>query len=120
MCQTRAGQPLGAVLVVIGLFLSPSLLTLSVNEIVLRQLTAALPALVSLSLLIPLCSQQRQQEQHQACAASPCHCCPLLTGMPTASLAAAAFCCRAVPEALPGSKQSPPCGTAAPGVLCCP
>ena len=58
VCKMKAGYPLvsypGAVLVVIGSFFSflSSLLSLSVNEIVLNQLTATLPGLVSLKIAL--------------------------------------------------------------------
>lgn len=58
MCKMKAGECLvsypGAVFVVIGNFFSflSSLLSLSVNEIVLKQLTATLPGLVSLKIAL--------------------------------------------------------------------
>lgn len=53
VCEMKAGGPC-AVVVVIGNVFSffSSLLSLSVNEIVLKQLTATLPGLVSLEIAL--------------------------------------------------------------------
>lgn len=75
-CEMKAGDPCALVVVIANVFsFLPSLLSLSVNEIVLKQLTATLPGLVSLEVAFLShlkCGNASRKLQH-LCAVFPHH-----------------------------------------------
>lgn len=104
MCEMKAGHPLvsypGPVFVVIGIFFSffSSLLSLSVNDIVLNKLRATLPGLVSLTVALRSELKHRSIRNNMLRGHSKLHCLSVLfshiagmcrsAGMLVASLAA--------------------------------